>query len=78
MDDLPGWFYLLEEVSAGVYRVQCMDDVGHSIEASGTNQDALIEECTRSATELQASIDSSAKGSRAQRASPHAGGSPPP
>lgn len=52
MDDIPGWSFRVEEVSAGVYRVRGLDEAGHSVEATGTDPDDVMEECRRSAARI--------------------------
>ena len=49
---LPGWTFKSEEVSMGVYRVRGVDAAGRSVEATGTDPDALLEDCKRSAIRL--------------------------
>ena len=41
--ELPGWTFLVQEVSAGVYRVVARDRSGRSFEAKGLDSDALIQ-----------------------------------
>jgi hypothetical protein len=41
----PGWVFHLEEVSASVYEVTAEDQYGHRILATGTDPDALLEQC---------------------------------
>ena len=42
---LPGWFFRVEETSAGVYRAEGANESGHSVSRSGTNQDTPLSEC---------------------------------
>jgi hypothetical protein len=44
---LPGWTFEVEEISAGVYRVRGVDRAGRSVEQTGTDPDAVLEECRR-------------------------------
>lgn len=53
---LPGWFFDVEEMSAGVYRVRCVDEAGRSVEVTGTDPDVLLEQCRQSAARIQAAI----------------------
>jgi hypothetical protein len=50
--DLPGWRFNVEEVSFGVYRVFGRDEAGRCIAKSGTNPDALLEECRMDARDM--------------------------
>lgn len=52
--DLPGWTFEIDEVSAGVYSVRGVDEVGRSIAATGTDPDAVLSECRQSAAKIQA------------------------
>jgi len=49
-----GCFFSGKEVSAGVYRVRCVDEAGRSVEATGTDPEALVEECKQAATRIYA------------------------
>lgn len=49
--DLPNWVFEIEEVSAGVYRVQARDDAGHEVSEKGLDVAAIIEACRRQARE---------------------------
>lgn len=51
--DIPGWSFTIEEVSAGVYRVRGVDEAGRSVEATGIDPDALMEECKLSAARIE-------------------------
>jgi hypothetical protein len=53
-----GWIFETEEVSAGVYRVRGTDRLGRSIEATGTDPDALLEKCKSDAVRPLSSDDS--------------------
>lgn len=46
-EDLPGWGFEIEEISAGIYRVKGTDKAGRGIEATGTDLDALLDDCRR-------------------------------
>ena len=43
--DLAGWSFEVDEVSAGVYRVDATDGQGRQISRSGTDPERLIDEC---------------------------------
>ena len=43
--DLPGWFFRLEETSAGVYRVEGVDEWGRAVTRSGTDPETLLSDC---------------------------------
>jgi hypothetical protein len=49
--DLGDWTFKEDEVSAGVYRVVGFDTAGRSVESSGVDPDALLEECKQWARE---------------------------
>ena len=51
-EDLPGWSFEMDEVSAGVYRVRGVDRAGRSVEASGTDPDVLLEACKQAARRI--------------------------
>lgn len=57
-DGLPEWEFEIDEVSAGVYQVIGHDRLGHRIRFTGTDPDALVDQC-RSAIALlrKASVD---------------------
>ena len=54
-NELPGWFFEVNEVSAGVYQVRGTDRTGRSIEVTGTDVDALLMECKKAAIDLESS-----------------------
>jgi hypothetical protein len=43
--DVPGWRFTVDEVSAEVYKVNGMDEAKRSVERVGTDPNLLIEEC---------------------------------
>lgn len=43
-NELPGWAFEVEEVSAGVYEVEGRDSAGRRVSVRGTDPDALLEE----------------------------------
>jgi hypothetical protein len=51
--ELHDWVFEVDEVSAGVFRVSGVDQAGRSVEATGTDPDALLEECRRSAKRMR-------------------------
>jgi hypothetical protein len=52
--ELPDWVFEVDEVSAGVFHVRGVDHSGRSVEATGTDPDALLDDCRRSAERMQA------------------------
>ena len=50
--NLENWSFTIDEVSAGVYRVYGSDPSGRSVEADGTDPDALLEQCRVAAAEM--------------------------
>ena len=44
-DELPGWTFHIDEISANVYQVKAHDEAGRNIEINGFDVEALIEEC---------------------------------
>ena len=50
--ELPGWSFEVNEVSVGVFRVYGRDVADRTIEATGTDPEALLRRCTREAAEL--------------------------
>ena len=61
--DVPGWTFEIEEVSANVYEVTATDGVGHRVQVKGTNPYELLEEARKSARK----VHESAGGSRLRR-----------
>lgn len=55
-DRLPGWYFRLREVSAGVWRAEGTDLWGRQVAASGTDEAQLLEECTKSASAIQSQL----------------------
>jgi len=53
------WTFDADEVSAGVYRVRGADEMGRSVEAIGTDPDALLEQCKKSVNLITATTDAS-------------------
>ena len=54
-DDLPGWQFETDEVSASVYRVTGMDDAGHVVSSVGTDPEALLSQCREDARQVMIS-----------------------
>lgn len=50
--ELPGWIFDLDEISAGVYRVHGVDEGGRSVDMTGTDPDALMNESKDSALKM--------------------------
>jgi hypothetical protein len=57
-EDLPGWFFEVDEISAGVYKVRGVDEAGRSVEATGTDPDILLEDCKKSAAKMRDAVPS--------------------
>ena len=49
----PGWFFRIQEVSAGVYRAEGSDLWGRMVSRSGLDPDLLLVECERDARRIQ-------------------------
>ena len=52
---LAGWAFEVEEVSAGVYRVDGQDEAGRSVSRTGTDQWAVLDACERDARSMTGS-----------------------
>ena len=50
---LEGWQFEVQEVSAGVYRVTGRDRFGRRVSSTGTDPDALLQECRTTALGLR-------------------------
>ena len=50
-DNIPGWIFIMDEISSGVYKVSGQDCLGRSIEIIGTDSDALLNKCKAYALE---------------------------
>jgi hypothetical protein len=59
--DLAGWKFEVDEVSAGVWRGRGVDHAGRSVEASGTDYDALLARLKQSAREIADDVPSTAR-----------------
>ena len=53
-EELPGWSFAIDEVSAGVYRVLGRDLAGRTVEATGPRLKVLIEKCLQDASQMMA------------------------
>jgi hypothetical protein len=51
-EELPGWKFDADEVSAGVYKATGKDRQGRNVEATGTDPDEMIEKCRKYAIEI--------------------------
>lgn len=51
-DDLSSWKFGVEEVSAGAWHVRGVDRVGRTVEASGSDPDALLAKLKSYAQEI--------------------------
>jgi hypothetical protein len=58
-EDLPGWSFDVDEVSAGVYKAFGEDRAGRNIEETGLDPVVLIEKCRRAALKMVAESGSS-------------------
>ena len=54
--DVPGWTFEIEEVSANVYEVTGMDRGGHRVQVKGTDPDALLEDARKSAKKIRENV----------------------
>jgi hypothetical protein len=46
IDDLvPGWFFRVEEISAGAYKASGVDAWGRLVESTGGNPDSVLADC---------------------------------
>jgi hypothetical protein len=62
--ELPTRIFEVSEVSAGVYQVRASDRLGRSVEAKGTDPDALIHEAKRTAMRMMSDAPSPLSGPR--------------
>jgi hypothetical protein len=49
-----GWFFRVNEVSMGVYKVEGTDSFGRTVSRTGTDPDELLAECEEDARGIQA------------------------
>ena len=54
-DDVPGWTFEIEEVSANVYEVTGTDSAGRRVQMKGTDPDVLLEDARKSARKISGS-----------------------
>ena len=52
---VPGWFFRLSEVSAGVYRAEGTDLWGRRVSRTGTDPDELLASCAVDAEDIERS-----------------------
>jgi len=52
LDDLLGWIFEVDEVSAGVYKITATDTFGRSVEKVGCDPDSLLADCKKEAVLL--------------------------
>jgi len=52
-EELPGWQFFVDEISAGVYKVWGKDLIGHNIEVTGMDPDLLLEKCKNYAEQFK-------------------------
>ena len=50
--DLPNWSFDLDEVSANVYEAVGTDQFGHKISYTGTDLEAILNQCKLAAKEI--------------------------
>ena len=50
--DLPDWRFTIQEVSTGCYRVEGHDDQGHQVSTTGTDVEAVLNQCKRYAVDV--------------------------
>lgn len=55
---VPGWYFRLKEVSAGVYTAEGADLWGRSVSKSGTDEQALLTDCAEMARNIQRQLAS--------------------
>lgn len=52
-EELPGWTFEVDEISAGVFRAKAVDKFGRSVETVGTDPDGILFDCQQSARKIQ-------------------------
>jgi hypothetical protein len=55
-NDLPGWDFEIDEVSAGVYKIVGVDKSGHEVSATGFDSDELIKQARLDALTIMRSL----------------------
>jgi len=53
--DLPGWAFEIDEVSANVYEVTGTDTDGHTVKLKGTDPETLLDDARTSAKKIHES-----------------------
>ena len=56
--ELAGWSFEVRERSAGVYEATGSDSVGHRVQSTGTDGEALLHECREMAAKIEAELRS--------------------
>lgn len=51
-EDVPGWEFTVDEISAGVYEGSGVDKVGRSVRVRGQDPDELLRRCHEQAVEI--------------------------
>lgn len=54
--DLPNWSFDLDEVSANVYEAVGIDKYGHRVSYTGTDLEAILNQCKSAAKEIDDSL----------------------
>ena len=49
---IKGWFFKVDEISQGYYRVEGIDQWGRSVSRDGIDPDKLIDECKKDILEM--------------------------
>jgi hypothetical protein len=57
LNELDGWSFDVDEISAGVYRALGKDRAGRSVEFVGVDPEELLERCRVAAKEIVASLE---------------------
>jgi hypothetical protein len=57
VDELPNWTFVLDEVSAGIYRVQAEHPSGPRVDLTGTDPQQIIEAAKASASSIAQQLD---------------------
>ena len=55
---VPGWYFRVCEVSAGVWKVEGRDCYGHSVERYGTDNEPPLDACAADALKIVQSLGS--------------------
>ena len=53
-EELPGWSFAIDEISAGAFRASGEDKAGRSVEAAGVDPERLLRECKEYAARMLA------------------------